>query len=440
MSILTIIFVVYLAITAIMCLVRTKVGIAMYLFYFILVPYVNIGQLNLNTIFPLVLLAGYFFNYRFKTLFFKPLIPFIFLYIIQFFLIPFHKNTPLETQLYYFTSDFTKLALPFVIINIMSRNTRTVTLYTNTLLSAITINIVYTFFLTLIPGTNPYLETILPLSGQEFLDWYASPEKSNRIFGRISGVFPHPMLNGLFLCFSLILIFYLLKTKTHKKTYIILLALNIVSILVIGVRTAILTVIISMIIYLALERRLKLFFYLSLVLSIILLVIYQIPGMDDYIKSIFDSSSSTIGGSSLDMRLYQLVGAIFEIRENPILGNGYGWNIYYQVIHGDHPILLAFESLIFMILCDSGFIGFVIWSAMIFLFLKHIMKNSDLVHKNILVILLVIYLTYSIITGEYGYMKYFLTFYSILYMNSQVQSYKEKQSIDQIKTLSENEF
>ena len=76
--------------------------------------------------------------------------------------------------------------------------------------------------------------------------------------------------------------------------------------------------------------------------------------------------------------------------------------------------MLHFESLILVILCNSGIIGVFLW---IYMSAKIISFNdlNDRSTAAYLNSLLFFYLTYSCITGEYGYMQYFLLFYVLMF-------------------------
>ena len=116
------------------------------------------------------------------------------------------------------------------------------------------------------------------------------------------------------------------------------------------------------------------------------------------------------------MRLNQLEGAIKEGSKNPLFGLGYGWTGYYHSLKGDHPVCLAFESLIYVIICNSGIFGFFLWTYMVVKYLK--INRKMKLNENVLFdCLMVYYLSYSCITGEYGYMKMFLIFYVLMLCN-----------------------
>lgn len=155
---------------------------------------------------------------------------------------------------------------------------------------------------------------------------------------------------------------------------------------------------------------------------VVALVVYfiadSIPELSKYLGSMADinNTKGDVSGSSVDMRLNQLEGAIKEGNKNPLFGLGYGWTGYYMSLRGDHPVCLAFESLIYVIICNFGLFGFAIWTYMVFKYLK----NNRIMHlsENVLFdCLIVFYISYSCITGEYGNMKTFLIFYILMLCN-----------------------
>lgn len=157
-------------------------------------------------------------------------------------------------------------------------------------------------------------------------------------------------------------------------------------------------------------------------------IIIQFPALSETILSMTSRSSSEVGGSSIEMRLEQLDAAFDEVRNCMVFGKGYGYNSYYWTIHGTHPRLYSFESLIFVILCNYGLVGFLIWGIMfykIFRFSKQMREKSL---GLFIILLLTYYVSFTCITGEYGYMKYFLLFYSLLIINRQTQ-YKSQNKI-----------
>lgn len=416
---LSLVFSGYLLVTIIMCFIRIRIGLSMFLFYSILVPFMKFFDFGQN-IFPFFIILALFYNYDYKKLIYKPLTPFLFLYATQLIFILFHDEVPESIQLDGFRVSFmSTLLLPFAMINVMLKDSKALSLFHKTLVFAIVIDCSYSLYLATIPGLNPYLLVVMPLSGSEFNDAYALAEDQGRVFGRISGVFPHPMTNGLFLSFSLI--FILSKVvdnyigKNTKTIYLFFVPFIFLAIFVIGVRSAIGATVVGVGVYFVMQRRFKLLIYALIGGGLFFVVLQQIPGMEDFIKSMFDSQSSKVSGSSLEMRIAQFNGALDEIKSNPLFGKGYGWTKYYHNLRGDHPVLLAFESIIYIILCEDGFVGMAFWIIMLMLYYSNVKKHFQRNYASILISLMVVYIAYAIITGEYGYMKYLLLFYSIMW-------------------------
>lgn len=443
------IFSFYLVATILMCFVQMRIGIAMFLLYSLLVPFLKLFSFGEN-LFPFLIMAALLFNYGYKKLVYKPLLPFLFLYLAQLLLIPFHYDVPIDVQLNSFRADLmSTLLLPLTMINVISKDAKALPLFKKTLVIVIIIASLYSLLLTSTPGINPYLLVVMPLSGHEFNNTYALAENEGRVFGRISGVFTHPMTNGLFLSFSLIYLLALFgdKRNNFKKRILFLPVFLAVALAIffIGVRTAIGASIIALCTYILLEKRAVLILYIiagGLLLSIVL---QQVKGMQDVITSMFDSKSSTVSGSSLDMRISQFNGALHEIKNNLLFGKGYGWTAYYWNLKGDHPVLLAFESIVYIVLCNNGIIGIAVWLVMLYLYYyniaQEVFRKRDF---NILMCLMITYVAYSIITGEYGYMKYLLIFYTIMWSQGltlhsrlrQISRYKYEQKSKSNRILS----
>jgi hypothetical protein len=402
----------------------------MFLIYIVIVPFVKFLNFGVNFL-NLILIVAVFFQYKVKSLDFTPLKPFIFLYGAQLIMIPFHSSVPIDYQLSMIRSDFmSSLLLPFAIHNVMHNDKKTVSSFTITMLCIIIVTSGYSLFLTTMAGFNPYMLALLPLNDQEFNDVYALASDGGRVFGRISGVFTHPMINGLFLAFSFIFIISKLNLKKllSNKLLSILLFVVFITILLIGVRSAIVALGIGVVFYLLIEKKINLILASLLGLSLIYFVALSIPGMSDYMNSIVDPESSNVKGSSIEMRLEQFDGCMKEIESNPAFGKGYAWTNYYKENKGGHPTMLSFESLFIVILSNSGFVGLFIWIVMLIMYYKLIKKNLDITKFRILLALMLLYISYSMITGEYGYLRYFTIFY-ILIWNSELNYFKSKRNV-----------
>jgi hypothetical protein len=419
---LSLAFSLYLSVTLAMCFIRIRVGIAMFIAYSILVPYLQIFSFGQNFFYALIFIS-LLLKYNFSSFIFKPIKPFLFLFLTYLLTIPFHYEVPYSFQLNFLRSDFmSAILLPFVMVNVMKNDDKAFELFYRAIMFSIFVASVYSIYLTTMPGINPYLIATLPLSGREFNEAYALAEDGGRIFGRISGVFAHPMTNGLFLSLSLIFVLYqvstesVIKNKLSFTLHIIILLCVFASLIVIGIRTAIVAASIGIFIYMLLEKNIKSVIIGALAVGVVLVITQSIPELSTYLGSIVEKDSSNVHGSSIEMRLDQLNAAINSISNNYIFGNGYGWTTFYQVTRGGHPTMLHFESLLIMVLTNNGFLGVIFWISMLFMYYFGARRN--LLHKpfNFILTLMSVYIVYSMVTGEYNYLKYFLIFYSLMWI------------------------
>lgn len=208
---------------------------------------------------------------------------------------------------------------------------------------------------------------------------------------------------------------YAIKASLNKYKMIVILLAIVTSIFLCGIRSPIGAFFVTILVFLLLSHRIKLMCQVGIVGGIAYLIINSIPELSNYVGSIFSDDKSNVSGSSFEMRLNQMEGCFWEIRNHLVFGKGFGWTNYYIDTYGDHPIMLAFESLIYVVLCNSGIVGVVIW----IIFLLKLFRNTSriVLNQDIVICSLTLttyYITYSVITGEYGYMKYFMLFYTLI--------------------------
>lgn len=415
----------------VMLFVRFRIGVAAYLAYIFLVPFMKIEiggyVLQWNFINILVLLAFFVNQYRkgsgILKLDYSPLIPFFIYFGVSLILMPFQDGIPVSEAFSTWRMQVMKyLILPFVIWNDILVNHASIKLYRNVTVGCIIIAVLYGLYLTTMPGINPYIIAISSANGEEFNFAYAAGNSGvsdneilneERLFGRISSAFSHPMTYGLFLGLSMFYI-YRNKESLSKLLFYGMILFILTDIFVCGVRSAIAAISIAILILLLQTRNTKIFIYIifsAIGLYVLWDVIVESPTLYSYITSIFDPSNSEIGGSTVEMRIEQFQGCLEEIRDNILEGKGFGWTGYYMSIHDGHPTMLYFESLIFVVLCNSGIIGVILW---IFMSIKIIKYNRSHPLYYILNTLYVFYIAYACITGEYGYMQYFILFYILM--------------------------
>lgn len=422
---------VLLASILLLCFFNIRLGAALYLAYALLVPIndITLGPLHLGeNLVKFALVAALFFDFKVRHHYkfsWKLLMPLVWYYVIELFLIPFQSETSFGWMVNSWRVDIMRTMFgAFVVYNVMTVYPDSKKLFRNSLLISILIAGVYGLFLTTTGGINPYILEIVSETGsnldEESLTEYFSDD--NRLFGRISSVFRHPMSFGLFIGLAFVYIWSVRK-RIHKWIFFPLLVILGLDSLFCGVRSCIGGLVVAVAYYLIFSKNLKIGIAALIIGLVGYNIVLQLPEVSDYLGSITDvhGTKSDVGGSSIEMRLDQLNGCFKEIQNCPFVGKGYGWVAYYKANFGDHPVILAFESLIFVVLCNNGFLGIIIW---IFLALS-IYKNNHKYLSSASVVadsLLIFYIAYACITGEYGYMPYFLLFYICLAMESQPES------------------
>ena len=416
----------------IMLFVRFRVGVAVYLAYIFLVPYMRIeiwGYVLQWNLINIILLGAFFIhqqneNNKIKKYDWRPLLPFFIYFWGTLLLMPFQDGLPFSEAINIWRMHLMKyLVLPFVIWNDIQANRASFKLYRNVTIGCIIIAVLYGLYLTTMPGLNPYMITVSLANGEEFNLAYAAGNSGlsdditlneERVFGRISSVFAHPMTFGLFIGFAL---FYLYRNKKNMQNWLLygLILLILIDIIVCGVRSVIGATIIAAMVLLLQLRDFKFFISTAIVVCLLLWAFTTyIPSINDYLFSIADQTSSDVRGSSLDMRLSQLEGCLKEIQNTMFEGKGYGWTGYYLSQHEEgHPTMIAFESLIIVILCNTGIIGILLWLVMGIIIVKYNNRHNRPI-AALLNSLFTFYIAYACITGEYGYMQYFIIFYILM--------------------------
>lgn len=403
---------------------KIKWGITLYLLIVLLVPslsYISIPFLQKWAGFNAVILVALcMHSYLHKVpLYIAPIKHFIFLFLFYLILIPLQKDTPLDYQLNnWLGQSFRALILPLAMLTVYKEEKST-KLISWVLSISIIIACVYGLFLLNLKGFNPYLLALM--SNASELEEY-SMGGSGRVFGRIGSVFPHPMTFGVFLiCAFNYCLFKILHAKSKKSSYFAwaMLILVVINTITCGVRSVIAGIVISALTFLVTNKKFKYFIWSTILLLIAWLFISSNRELEFYITSIFNSSNSAyVQGSSATMRLEQLAGCFSEISNTPIIGHGYNWTAYYSITKGDHPIILAFESLVFVILCNWGLSGCFAWLGFLIKFWKKI--RADVKNKldkySIQLCLTISYLSYTLITGDYCYMMYWVIFYCVIYL------------------------
>lgn len=402
--------------------VNSKWGLLLMLVSYFLMPEIPLDlgfYLKKNHVLMIVLVIYYFKHLiLLRQIHYLPYSFCIIYLLISLLLIPF-KESKITIQLYYITYDIAiVLFFPIATWNILLERD-CIALYRKTLLFCIVIAGVYGLFLLTTDGFNPWTMLFSVLQGNGAESWSRYYADDNRIFGRISSVFFHPMHYAAFLGFSLFYVVYI-KNLLSKKTFYFIISILIVNMITCGVRSVLVAIIVSIIIYLILKKNYRVTIHVFLLVAIVSVIAISIPGLDSYVGSIFSKpENSSVGGSSVEMRLTQLEGAFDEISNNVLFGKGYGWCREYIIQNNSHPILLGFESILFVVLCNNGVIGlflYAMFGLLYYLYVKHHVIKRD---RPFFISIIVFYYTYELITGEFAF-QFFIIFYTfMLYENYQ---------------------
>lgn len=425
-------FSVWLLLVLVLSFWNLKWGVVLFLMYMVLVPYMKLqfggfelGQNLFNTAF----MASYFLyasKNNVKTDW-RPLMPFVVYFIATLCVMPLQSHVPFGMMFNSWRVDImSTLFLPFVMWNVAKAEPSSVKWFRNAMLVAIAIAVGYGLFLTTTGGVNPYIMSLIGFMDvkQDFESYYEAAG-SGRLYGRISSVFLHPMSYAFFLGLSFIYVFQ--SRQYIKKVFIALLLIAVgASAITCGVRSVLGGLVVAVAYFFLMSKDYKMMIGVIVVALVVYFIADSIPELSKYLGSMADinNKKGDVSGSSIEMRLEQLEGAITEGSKNPLFGLGYGWTGYYQSLKGDHPVCLAFESLIYVIICNSGIFGFFLWTYMVVKYLK-INRRMKLNENVLFECLMMFYISYSCITGEYGYMKTFLIFY-ILMLCNQLQTPKKQ--------------
>ena len=417
-------FSVWLLLVLVLSFWNLKWGVALFLMYMVLVPYMKLqfGGFELGqNLFNFAFLASYFIyaNKNMVRTDWRPLMPFVVYFIATLCVLPLQSHVPFGIMINSWRVDImSTLFLPFVMWNVAKTEPSSVKLFRNAMLVAIAIAVCYGLYLTTAGGFNPYIMSLIGLMDvKQDMESYYEAEGGGRLFGRISSVFVHPMGYAFFLGLSFI---YVFQSRQYIKKIIIALLLIAIgaSALTCGVRSVLGGLVIAVAYYFLMSKNYKMMIGVIVVALVVSAIADSIPELSKYLGSMADinNKKGDVSGSSVELRLYQLEGAIKEGSKNPLFGLGYGWTGYYQSLKGDHPVCLAFESLIYVIICNSGIFGFFLWAYMVVKYLK-INRRMKLNENVLFDCLMVYYLSYSCITGEGGYIKYFLIIYVLMLCN-----------------------
>ena len=247
--------------------IKLRVGIVLYLAYVFLVPYFNIDFLGIHLSWNfanVLLLVAFILDYykrSAKVIFdLKPFYPFIFFYGMMLVEMPFQDDVPINVALNSWRANMmTNILFPIVMWNVSRYDTKVVKYCKNCMLVVIIIVVLYGIFLLSLKGMNPYVFFMAQINNAELREAQFG-EQTARLMTKISSVFTHPMIFGLFLGLAMVYL-YSLKDKM-KSLFIYLLMIFVVGcIFLCGIRTPIGAIFVTVLFYLLMSRQIKLMIY-----------------------------------------------------------------------------------------------------------------------------------------------------------------------------------
>ena len=402
--------------------IRLPLSIACFIIYQILVPWLNFNFLGVNVSYNfiyLIFLISFLIQRKSdKPLKYDILKPFFFYFIASFVLMLFQTKLSLSVQFSNWRTEImSTMILPFIMINMAEYDNKIIKYATNSLVIASLIAGLYALFLLTLPrGLNPYLMSLAPAFGEEYHIEYA--DDAGRALSRIFSTFSHPLPWCFYLCMSILFFATIAKDFKNKYLLYVIIGISFINLIFCGVRSGIAAMTIPASYLLFKYKNFTALKYVTISFIIIAILIFSNQALYDTVFSMFDTSGRVeTKGSDMEMRLYQLEGCFDSIRGHELFGNGYRWTTYYNATFGNHPKAYTFESLIFVILCNSGYVGFILWTIFIFLICKAIHTFSlNKENSYWLNSFLFLYLSFTIVTGEYYLMKWFIFFYTITFL------------------------
>jgi hypothetical protein len=428
-------FFLWLLLAVVLSIFNIKYCVSILIAFRLLVPYSSFSifgiPIEFNYIlllcFLIFLLKQYLKKEVLSIIFIKPFALFSLLVFISSL---FATSLPFSQQLGFLrTFIISNFLLPIIIWQSF-KNEKDIKLLINTLIICLFVMCIYGFYCFYI-SSNPYVAYLSIIFGTIDLNSVFADVERGGIIGKVQSTTFHPFLWNVILCISLFAVSISLGFKKRKLLCLFLIVILLGNLLISGTRSGLIACLSGfMLLVLFLPGRLKvyssLFFVLILIVGLDTSIFGKYQPIADSIL-FFNNQEKNIGGSSLDMRLEQFNGAIDLWNTGGyIFGNGFGWCNNYYAVNGDHPVLLAFESIIYTALIDNGILGICIWSYLfIYLFLlnhRFYCASRRFYKRDYWIInsFIFSYLVYILITGVFG-LNIFLVFLTLIFKQSKIK-------------------
>jgi hypothetical protein len=289
--------------------------------------------------------------------------------------------------------------------------------------------------------SNPYITTLSSLFNMQDNNEIFSDMERGGLIGKIQSTTSHPFYFSVILSLTLFGS-YSLWDKKKGYVYFFFLVLLLINLFVCNVRTGIVASALGVaFMFTHFSMRIKILSITVIIAILLLSVDTSIFGkFQPFIDSIiyFNDSEKSTRGSSLETRLLQLGGAVSLWEQGGILfGNGFGWCVNYYTLYGDHPILLGFESIIYVIIIENGVLGIFLYIYLFYSFFKInrdvyiLTQNENKTNFWLINSMIIAYISFSIITGLFGF-NIFLIFLILMLLKVRINSQNDDtESIEQ---------
>lgn len=300
--------------------------------------------------------------------------------------------------------------------------------------------VIYTMFIATIYGIFSFISNSNPWADY-IKSYYASYDVSgvvneqaeyNNLTRKTTSTFVSTNCYGYYLTYMFPFVL-LLKNKLSKKVWIISLTLIVVSMIFSTKRSPIVTL--MFIAAYLLRYKKKLIFPIAAIATILIILLFTIPALENaktfFMTAVFfwdDSYADSVDvhGSNMELRIRQVLYPFVEIKNNLLLGHGWGWCSVYLAVHkAIHPQLFGFETIFSTVICELGILGIYLYTNLFvvaYKYIKRIVIDSKI--NFALLYILSIFVLY-VATGAM-YIYYFFIMLVMLHKASDINGYMNK--------------
>jgi len=287
-----------------------------------------------------------------------------------------------------------------------------------------------------IVGTNPimdYVNTSFTSDSKRLVFSYDDIERLGAV-GRAQSIFSHPIQYGAFLVMLMCISSYLFISDSGKRKYI---QLPYIMILAVGIiftysrapQFMLIIIVIGYWYFQSVKSKLKmmsLFFILALAL-----VLMPESSFLSVFSSIFlemTGHATDVGGSSLGMRIEQLLASYLLFQDSPIVGHGLAATRVMSESDMLPDLIRRAESIVFSQAIDAGLLGLTAYIYFYYCIFKYFLRQKARVMETNLYSITIIaaslvlgYLAFIMVTGEINTFQLFIIIITLIARYIQLQ-------------------